>query len=181
VLSGSFVTDDADAGDGSAGDGNAGATSTNGGGEANAGSGAGGSAGGMVIGGSTSERAVTLRQIYEAVCDDATVQWGFFTFAADTPDDSSIAFRLRTAASEDEIAAAAYVDLVTASTALRTDRCSFTGPPPCPIDLFVMLEGAPRAHQPVAELEAVLYPASSDGSVPSVEEFNLNYSCTFNQ
>jgi hypothetical protein len=188
VLSGSFMTDDEDAGEssavpagGSGPAGSAGAAAASGGGTGA--NGANGGAGSAVIGsmGAISDRPITLRQTYQAVCDDATVQWGFFTYAAATPDDSSIAFRLRTGPSESELATARYVDLVTASTSLRTDRCSFTGPPPCPIDLFVVLDGAPRAHHPLAELEAVLYPASSDGSVPGVEEFNLNYSCTYNQ
>jgi hypothetical protein len=185
VLSGSFVAG-ADAGEsgappepaGGSGSSSAGASAVNGSG---GGTNAGGATDGVVgPSGTTSDRPVTLRQTYQAVCDDATVQWGFFTFAAATPDDSSIVFRLRTAPNQSALPVATYVDLVTASTALRTDRCSFTGPPPCPIDLFVVLDGAPRAHHPLAELEAVLYPASSDGSVPSVEEFNLNYSCTYN-
>jgi hypothetical protein len=109
------------------------------------------------------------------------VQWGFFTFEAATPSDSSILFRLRTAAAEAELANGVFLDLLTASAARGTDRCGFTGPAPCPIDLYVVLGGAPLAHHPFAQLEVLLSPASSDGRMPAVEEWHLTYSCTFNQ
>jgi hypothetical protein len=131
--------------------------------------------------GSTASGPVTLHQIYEGTCEEATVQWGFFTFDAATPSDSSILFRLRTAAAEAELASAAFIDLLTASAARGTDRCGFTGPVPCPIDLYVVLGGAPLAHHPFAQLEVLLSPASADGRMPAVEEWHLTYSCTFNQ
>jgi hypothetical protein len=124
---------------------------------------------------------VTLQQIYEGRCDGATVQWGFFTFQAATPGDSSIFFRLRTAAAEAELARGSFVDLLTASTALGTDRCGFAGPAPCPIDLYDVLGGAPLAHHPFAQLEVLLSPASEGGRMPEVEDWQLTYSCTFNQ
>jgi hypothetical protein len=128
-----------------------------------------------------SDGTLTLRQTYEAVCEGSTVQWGFLTYRATTPGDSSIEFRVRTAATEDQLLTAEYIDLITASAALGTQRCSFTGPAPCPIDLFVVLGGAPLAHHPLSELELVLRPDSSDGTVPTVDDWNLNYSCTMNQ
>jgi hypothetical protein len=129
----------------------------------------------------TSDGPVTLRQTYEAICDGATVQWGFFTYRATTPGDSSVGFRVRTAPREAQLRAADYFALATASAALGTERCAFTGPSPCPIDLFDLLGGAPLAHHPLSELEVVLNPASSDRRVPAVEQWQLNYSCTFNQ
>jgi hypothetical protein len=131
--------------------------------------------------GSTASGPVTLHQIYEGTCEEATVQWGFFTFDAATPSDSSILFRLRTAAAEAELANAVFLDLLTASAARGTDRCGFTGPAPCPIDLYVVLGGAPLAHHPFAQLEVLLSPANADGRMPEVDEWQLTYSCTFNQ
>jgi hypothetical protein len=131
--------------------------------------------------GSAGSGPVRLQQTYEGTCEEATVQWGFFTFEAATPSDSSILFRLRTAAAEAELANGVFLDLLTASAARGTDRCGFTGPAPCPIDLYVVLGGAPLAHHPFAQLEVLLSPASSDGRMPAVEEWQLTYSCTFNQ
>jgi hypothetical protein len=130
---------------------------------------------------STSDGRVTLRQTYEAICDGATVQWGFFTYRATTPGDSSIRFRVRTAPKEAQLPAAAFLELTTASAALGTDRCAFTGPAPCPIDMFERLGGAPLVHHPLSELEVLLNPASADGRLPKVDQWQLNYSCTFNQ
>lgn len=124
---------------------------------------------------------LTLQQTYEGTCEGSTVQWGFLTFRAATPSDSSILFRVRTAASEAELPRAGFFDLVTASAALGTDHCGFTGPAPCPIDLYELLGGAPLAHHPFAQLEVLLSPASADGRLPAVEEWQLTYSCTFNQ
>jgi hypothetical protein len=187
VLTGSFAAAAVDAGASPAPAGSGGASSCSGSGGAAscevAGAGASGSSatGRTATTGVTGESPATLRQTYEAVCDDSTVQWGFFTYVATTPGDSTIGFRVRTAPTEDQLLASEYVELSTASTALGSDRCSFTGPPPCPIDLFDALGGAPLAHHPLSELEVVLNAASSDGSMPRVDQWQLNYSCTFNQ
>jgi hypothetical protein len=130
---------------------------------------------------STGSGPVTQQQSYVGSCDGATVQWGFFTFQALTPGDASIRFRLRTAAVEAELSSSAFVDLLTASAALGTQRCGFTGPAPCPIDLYDALGGAPLAHHAFAQLEVRLSPASEDDRMPAVEEWQLTYSCTFNQ
>jgi hypothetical protein len=88
---------------------------------------------------------------------------------------------LRTAASEAGLESGYFVDLVTASAALGTERCGFTGPAPCPIDLYEVLGGAPLAHEPFAQLHVLLSPTSGDGRLPAVEAWQLTYSCTFNQ
>jgi hypothetical protein len=191
VLSGSFSAPAADAGanrgvGGSGAAGSAGASSCSSGAAACAATaGAAGSSAGSAstgtVGGATSDSPVTLRQTYEAVCAASTVQWGFFTYGSTTPGDSSISFRVRTAPTETQLPDAEYIDLLTASAALGTELCTFTGPAPCPVDLFVVLGGAPRAHHPFSELQVVLNPASSDDRMPTVDEWQLNYSCTQNQ
>jgi hypothetical protein len=134
-----------------------------------------------VDGGDPGLRATRSSEIYHGECPDpGLVQWGFLTFVAATPADSSIQFRLRSAPSQAALESARYIDLITASTALGTRRCSVSGPAPCPIDLFDVLGGAPLAHHPFSELEITLNP-SGDGSMPSVEEWKVSYSCTFNQ
>jgi hypothetical protein len=130
----------------------------------------------------TASGGLRLHQIYQGTCEPPSlVQWGFFTYRALTPGDSSIRFAVRSAPTEADLGRATSFDLLTASTALGTARCAFTGPAPCPLDLFVVLGGAPLVHHPIAELAVLLTPASGDGAMPSVEQWSLNYSCTFNQ
>lgn len=129
----------------------------------------------------TSDRPLTARQSYAAFCEDSTVQWGFFIYGARTPGDSSIRMRVRTAPTEDGLRSATFFDLATASTALGTARCTFTGPAPCPIDLFEVLGGAPLVHHPLSELEVLLTPSSIDQRMPTVDAWQLDYSCTENQ
>lgn len=145
-------------------------------GTADAGAGASGTGGASSGSGPTA-----LQQTYEGTCEDGTVQWGFFTFEAATPGDSSVLFRLRTAAAEAELASGTFIDLVTASAAFGTERCGFTGPAPCPIDLYEVLGGAPLAHQAFAQLQVLLSPANGAGLLPAVETWQLTYSCTLNQ
>jgi hypothetical protein len=129
----------------------------------------------------TTQGSVTLEQSYQGTCEGSTVQWGFFTYRTQTPGDSSIGFRVRTAPTEVALAHETYRDLITASVALGTVRCNFTGPARCPLDLYELLGGAPLAHHPFAQLEVLFNPDSEDGRMPSVEEWQLTFSCTFNQ
>jgi hypothetical protein len=146
--------------------------------------GAGGAAASSIAldaGGAPSSTPVTVRNTYAGECEDpGLVQWGFLTYDASTPGDSSIAFRIRSAPSRQALERATFRELITASAALGTERCRVTGPAPCPIDLFLAFGGAPLAHHPFAELELELRPSSGDGALPAVEEWKLNYSCTFN-
>ena len=127
----------------------------------------------------TETRPIATREIYEGACEaDLLVQWGFMTYEATTPGDSSITFRVRAAPSRAELGQAAFIDLITASEALGTTQCTFAGPAPCPIDLFVAFDGAPLAHYPVTQIEAVLSPPSGDLPMPSVGRWQMTYSCT---
>lgn len=120
----------------------------------------------------------SLTQEYTGECEgDGVVQWGFFTYEATTPGDSSVAFRVRTGATRDELGRASWTNLITAQATPDTQVCSFFGPAPCPIDLYTVLEGAPRAHHAFAELRVILTPTSDGAAMPSVQSWNLNYSC----
>jgi hypothetical protein len=122
----------------------------------------------------------TVHNEYSGECEDpGRVQWGFLTYEASTPGDSSIAFRIRSAPSSDALERARFRDLITASAALGTEHCRVTGPTPCPVDLFLALGGSPLAHHPFAELELLLRPSSIDGALPVVQNWNLTYSCSF--
>ena len=120
----------------------------------------------------------SLTEEYTGECNgDGVVQWGFFTYEATTPGDSSMEFRIRTAATRAEISRASWTNLITAQASPDTQVCSFFGPAPCPIDLYAVLEGAPRAHHAFAELRVVLTPTSDGRALPSVQSWNLNFSC----
>jgi hypothetical protein len=140
-----------------------------------------GASGAAADAGDRGAEAVRSTEIYHGECDaPGVVQWGFLTFVTSTPGDSSIVFRLRSAPSVDALESADFIELITASSALGTRRCSVTGPAPCPIDLYDVLGGPPLAHQPYSELEITFHP-SADGAMPSIDDWLLNYSCTFNQ
>lgn len=127
----------------------------------------------------TANEPQTLTEEYAGECDgDGVVQWGFFTYEATTPGDSSITFRVRTGATREELERASWTSLITAQAAPDdTQSCSFFGPAPCPIDLYTVLEGAPRAHHAFAELRVVLTPTRDGTAMPSVQSWNLNFSC----
>jgi hypothetical protein len=57
--------------------------------------------------------------------------------------------------------------------------CSVFGPEPCPVDLYALLEGSPRAHHAFAELRLIANPTSDGTAMPAVQRWQLNYSCTF--
>lgn len=118
---------------------------------------------------------------YEPACGrDERVQWGFLTYTATTPGDSNVQFRMRTADQKASLASAKYVDLATAQASPDTQHCGFAGPVPCPIDLYAVLGGPPRAYDPFAQLQISLAP-TSDGKTPStVQTWQLSYSCVAN-
>lgn len=126
--------------------------------------------------------ANVLIKAYGSECPNGSqVQWGFLTYEATTPGDSEVSFRMRTAPTEVELGRAQWVELIVARASERTQVCSFFGPAPCPVDLYVMLGGAPLAHQELAEIAVVLTPSGDASEVPDVLDWQLNYSCTFNQ
>jgi hypothetical protein len=123
-------------------------------------------------------------QTYDSDCDEDTrVQWGFFTYETKTPDDSSVRFRIRTANTEDALAAAQWIDLATAHASPNTQRCSMGGPAPCPIDLYNVLGGtnAPAVHHELAQVAVTLTPSSDQQAVATVQGWHLDYSCPFLQ
>ncbi len=118
-------------------------------------------------------------QVYEADCPDGTeIQWGLFTYQADTPEDSNIVFEVHTGHCITDMG-----ELVTATTARSfpedTQSCSKLGPNPCPIDLYELL-GEPDANKKVLELVITLNP-NTKGSVPAtLNNWEVTYSCADN-
>jgi hypothetical protein len=135
---------------------------------------------GLVMATPVAATSELMTRSYHGECGpDARVQWGFLTYTAHTPGDSSITFRIRTADAEAALAAEPWSDLVVAQASPDTQSCTFFGPAPCPIDLYVALGGAPRAHHLFAEI-ALLFQPSLAGT-PTLETWQINYSCPFTQ
>jgi hypothetical protein len=121
-----------------------------------------------------------MTRLYQGDCDgDARVQWGFLTYTAHTPGDSSITFQIRTANSEAALASEPWSDLMVAQASPDTQSCTFFGPAPCPIDLYVVLGGAPRAHDLFAEIAMLFQQSRADR--PTLDSWKINYSCPFSQ
>jgi len=108
------------------------------------------------------------------------VQWGYFAYESETPGDSNIAFRARTANSEAALSSASFSDLATAQASPDTQVCAL-GDPPCPIDLFSALGGLPAARNDFLELEVELNPSSDSMSTPALSDWNITYSCPFSE
>lgn len=117
-------------------------------------------------------------QRYEAECPTGSrPQWGFFSYDSDTPADSRIDFRVRLAATEDELATAPSTLLATAAAATGTQSCLMSGPSPCPIDLYESVGGKPAASFTYLDLEVTLYPSSDATQAPVLNDWRITYSC----
>ncbi len=96
-----------------------------------------------------------------------------------TASDSSVHFQIRTANTAPALATAPWIELATAHASPNTQRCAMSGPVPCPLDLYVLLGGttSPAVHHALAELEVTLLASSDQAALPSIESWQLTYSC----
>jgi hypothetical protein len=116
-------------------------------------------------------------QIYEAQCPPGTKpQWGFFAYDSVTPSDSNVVFEARTAVTSADLPTATFKTLATAKAVPNTQTCPLTGPSPCPIDLYNIF-GLPGAKFPWLELKITVNPSTGGGSIPTVNSWNVTYSC----
>ena len=118
-------------------------------------------------------------QVYEAVCPEGLVpQWGYFGYDVTAISDSYVLFAARVADTQAELAMATSQTLTTArSTPTDTQLCPMNGSvTDCPIDLYEIL-GTPAAHRSFLELVATLHPSSNSAQGPTVNSWNITYSC----
>jgi hypothetical protein len=114
--------------------------------------------------------------VYSGVCDaDEGTTWLDLGYEATIPDDGSVVFRARVAATEALLQDATWVDLRTALAAQAS--CALASG--CEIDVFAAL-GSAEAQLPALELEITLNPTSSGDSV-SIARWDLTYTCQDNQ
>ncbi len=118
----------------------------------------------------------SVTQLYEGSCPPGThVQWGYLAYDTSTPGDSRVEFGVRTADSA-ALLAGDVQPVATAQASPDTQVCPMTGVAGCPVDLFTAL-GAPDVFGSVLELNVTLIPSTAATSTPTVNNWQLTYSC----
>ena len=115
-------------------------------------------------------------EIYKSSCEDGlTPQWGFLSWDAETPKDTEISFRVKTAKSQAELSSAAWRSISVKSTGSNQD-CSISGPSPCPVDLYIVLDKIDSQKQ-VLELEVTFKVSPDNKKSPILNAWEISYSC----
>ena len=117
-------------------------------------------------------------EIYESNCPDGlTPQWGYFAYDTTCPSDSNVVFQARTANVQADLATATLYPLATAhSVPTDTQICPMAPNGTCPVDFFVTL-GQPDVHDKYLELLATLNPDTGNHEGPTVNGWDITYSC----
>jgi len=122
----------------------------------------------------------TYTEDYQGTCDSihAIPQWSYLQFRAVTPGDSSVRFAVAAAATEEELASATPIELVTASAFSGIQECLLTGPAPnCPVDLYRALLSGGTASARYLRLTMTLTPSSDGTQSPILEHWRVTYAC----
>jgi hypothetical protein len=124
--------------------------------------------------------ADTMTQIYEGEClPGSGPQWSFFTYDANVPGDSSLLFRMRAANTQAGLSMATWKDLAMVPTAPAL--CEISGPAPaCPVNLYEKLEPV-DAKLRFVELGVTFTPTSNRRFAPTLNDWQITYSCQPNQ
>jgi hypothetical protein len=124
-----------------------------------------------------------VSETYRGTCgEDEGPQWGYLTYDVDIYDDSSVTLSLRTADTEEDLAAATYQDIaVIADGSEYPADCTMFGPAPCPIALFDALGGPPAALDRYIEVAFTLTPTIDQYTPAVLNNWNVTYSCASNE
>lgn len=115
-------------------------------------------------------------EVYEASCPPGTVpQWGFLAHDTTTPGDSSVEFRVST--SKDGVVFDPLPVTPTAVASAGSEVCAMGGPPPCPVSLYTALNGLPAANRKYLQLAMKILPTSDTNQTPTVNDWQVTYSC----
>jgi len=119
----------------------------------------------------------TFTNVYQASCPTGTkVQWGYFAYDSVTPGDSNLVFAARTATTAAQLSGP-YTTLATAhATPSDTQLCAMAGPSPCPIDVYNKL-ALPAAQQEFLEFSVTFNPTANKGAAPTLNGWEITYSC----
>jgi len=120
----------------------------------------------------------TYTHVYQATCPAGTkVQWGYLAYSTVTPGNSNVVFSARTATTQAGLSSASYTSLATAqSSPTDTQACAMSGPSPCPVDLYTKL-ALPAARQEFLEFSVLMNPTADKAAAPTVNSWDLTYSC----
>ena len=126
----------------------------------------------------------TITEIYEGVCAPGSgPQWGFLTYNATLPGDSNVRLQMRTSNSLTDLAMASWMDvaLVPPDPAV----CTMGGPANCPVNLYDALSMAStvptNARLRYVELAITLNPTSNGRFSPTLNDWDITYSCQANE
>jgi hypothetical protein len=127
--------------------------------------------------------STTVTQIYEGTCPaDSGPVWMLFTWDTVTPSDSNVVFRARTGLTQADLANYSFVTLGTAQANPDTQVCALLPvTTECPVKLGDALGGKPAAERQFLELHIVMNPASDTIQGPTVNGWEIQYSCQPNQ
>lgn len=119
---------------------------------------------------------VTYTEVYTGQCPQGTkLQWGFFAYSTATPGDSNVVFDAQV--SSDGISFSPSVNLAIAKASPNTQVCPMGGPAPCPVNVFNKLGGIPNAQKEFLKLSTTLNPATGGASAPTINNWEITYSC----
>ncbi|MEJ7729072.1 MAG: hypothetical protein WKG00_07650 [Polyangiaceae bacterium] len=118
----------------------------------------------------------TYSQIYESLCDvGETAQWGFFSWHSTTPGDSSLQFEVHTSYDIPGLGPP-LLDAGIAQAMPDTQDCDIATGGTCPVNLYDLF-GPLDARKPVLELVVTLTPTSDGTQTPTLEDWQITYSC----
>jgi hypothetical protein len=129
--------------------------------------------------GGTPATPLTVTETYEAICpDDTSPVWGFLAWQSETPGASTVRFRVRSADTLGQLALATFEDLGTARRTPNTQICAPGTVAGCPVYVANAV-GQRDAKRNAIELEITLTPDGAN--VPRLDDWQLTYSCAFDQ
>ena len=115
-------------------------------------------------------------QTYAAACGAGQrPQWGYLTWEALTPGDSSVEFLARTSDTASFTGTPVKIGTVAVTPPAAPDACAIGDA--CAIDLYTSLGGKPAGARPHLELTVRLNPSTSRTSAPTVTDWQLTHSC----
>jgi hypothetical protein len=124
---------------------------------------------------------------YTGTCEqDRGVQWADLGYSATIPSGGTIDWYVATSSDPATLPAESVVPPNAAWTLLgqsdeTTPDCPTNVTPGCALDIFTALGELPDAQLPYLAIAVVINPAPGGSSAPTVESFNVTYSCPFNQ
>jgi hypothetical protein len=126
-----------------------------------------------------------ITEVYEGVCTQGSgPQWGFLTYNVTAPGDSNVRFQMRTSNSLTDLGMAPWIDLAVVPPDPAV--CTPGGPgPKCPVNLYEELSDnlmlPTNARLKYVELGVTLNPTSNGRFSPTLNDWDITYSCQANQ